>query len=298
MSARAKSILGRDWKVALPFVLPLLVLMIGLILWPFINAILISFTTRSVQRVDVWVGLDNYIRLWSDSDFRDTVLNTVKFTVWSVGIKLVVGIAIALLLNSKIPFRNVITGLMLLPWIVPEVVTAMAWKSIYDPIFGGLNPILQGLGLIDHRVGWLSEPNLALPSVIAVNIWKGIPFFTILLLAGLKAIDRELYEAAEVDGASPVARFRHITLPGLKYVITVAVLLSTISTFNTFGLVYLMTGGGPGGLTRLYSVLAYERAIISLRFGPGAAVALSMAPVLAIFILLLARFIRHEENAP
>jgi len=267
--------------------------MIGLILWPFINAILISFTTRSVQRVDVWVGLDNYIRLWSDSDFRDTVLNTVKFTVWSVGIKLVVGIAIALLLNSKIPFRNVITGLMLLPWIVPEVVTAMAWKSIYDPIFGGLNPILQGLGLIDHRVGWLSEPNLALPSVIAVNIWKGIPFFTILLLAGLKAIDRELYEAAEVDGASPVARFRHITLPGLKYVITVAVLLSTISTFNTFGLVYLMTGGGPGGLTRLYSVLAYERAIISLRFGPGAAVALSMAPVLAIFILLLARFMRH-----
>ncbi|MFN8498848.1 MAG: ABC transporter permease subunit [Anaerolineae bacterium] len=296
LSARAKSVLGRDWKVGLPFVLPLLVLMIGLILWPFINAILISFTTRSVQRVDVWVGLDNYVRLWSDSDFRESVLNTVKFTFWSVAIKLVVGMTIAMLLNSKLPYRNVLAGLMLLPWIVPEVVTAMAWRSIYDPIFGGLNPILQGLGLIDRRVGWLSETGLALPSVIAVNIWKGIPFYTLLLLAGLKAIDKELYEAAEVDGASAVARFRHITLPGLRYVIAVTVLLSTISTFNTFGLVYLMTGGGPGGATRLYSVLAYERAIVSLRFGPGAAVALSMAPLLAIVILLLARFMRHEDH--
>jgi multiple sugar transport system permease protein len=118
-----------------------------------------------------------------------------------------------------------------------------------------------------------------------------------LLLAGLKSIDKEMYEAAEVDGASVVERFRHITLPGLKYVIAVTVLLSTISTFNTFGLVYLMTGGGPGGTTRLYSILAYERAIFSLRFGPGAAVALSMAPVLAIFILILARFMRRDLSA-
>jgi multiple sugar transport system permease protein len=138
---------------------------------------------------------------------------------------------------------------------------------------------------------------LAMPSVIAVNVWKGIPFYTILLLAGLKAIDKELYEAAEVDGASAVDRFRNITLPGLKYVLAVTLLLSTISTFNTFGLVYLMTNGGPGGTTRLYSILAYERAIYSLRFGPGAAVALSMAPVLAIFILLLARFMRQDLSA-
>src|SRR6185503_13833113 len=137
-------------------------------------------------------------------------------------------------------------------------------------------------------VAWLAEPRLAMPSVIAVNIWKGIPFFTMLLLAGLKAIDRELYEAAEVDGASGVDQFRHITLPGLKYVIAVTVLLSTIMTFNTFGLVYLMTGGGPGGATRLYSILAYEKAILGLRFGPGAAVAFSMAPALALVILVLA----------
>ncbi len=294
---RIEAILGRDWKVALPFVLPMVILMVGLIFWPFINAILISFTTRSITRVDKFVGLDNYFRLWRDDSFRAAVSNTIRFTVASVGSKLVVGMTIALLLNSRLPFRNILTGLMLLPWIVPEVVTAMAWRSIYDPIFGGLNPILQGLGLIDRRVAWLAEPGLAMPSVILVNIWKGIPFFTMLLLAGLKSIDRELYEAAEVDGATVAERFRHITLPGLKYVMAVTVLLSTISTFNTFGLVYLMTGGGPGGATRLYSILAYERAILGLRFGPGAAVAFSMAPVLALFILLLARFMRRDLTA-
>jgi multiple sugar transport system permease protein len=286
-------LLGPDWKVALPFVLPMVILMVGLIFWPFINAILISFTTRSITRTDQWVGLANYVRLWSDPDYRSTVNNTVVFTVASIVSKLIIGMMIALLLNSRIPLRNVLTGIMLLPWIVPEVVTAMAWRSIYDPIFGGLNPMLQALGLIHRRVAWLAEPNLAMPSVIAVNIWKGIPFYTMLLLAGLKAIDKELYEAAEVDGATAIHRFRYITLPGLKYVIAVTLLLSTISTFNSFGLIYLMTGGGPGGTTRVYSILAYERAIVGLRFGPGAAVAFSMAPVLAIFILLLARFMRQ-----
>lgn len=292
---RGEPFLGRDWKVALPFVLPLVIIMVGLIFWPFINAILLSFTTRNiVTRSETFVGLRNYELLWKDADFRSSVANTIRFTTISIASKFVVGMTIALLLNSKLPFRNVLTGIMLLPWIVPEVVTAMAWRSIFDPIFGGLNPILMGLGITSRPIGWLSETKFAMPSVIAVNIWKGIPFYTMLLLAGLKAIDREQYEAAEVDGADILQRFRHITLPGLKYVIIVTLLLSTISTFNTFGLVYLMTGGGPGGATRLYSILAYERAIVGLRFGPGAAVALSMAPVLALFILVLARFMRQD----
>jgi multiple sugar transport system permease protein len=292
-----RTIFGRDWKVALPFIAPLVTIMVGLILWPFLNAIWISFTVRNIRRQEVFVGLQNYERLFSDADFIGAVNNTILFTVVSVVLKLIVGMTIALLLHSRIPFRTVLTGLMLLPWIVPEVVTAMAWRSIYDPIFGGLNPILQGLGLIDRRVGWLSEPQLALPSVIAVNIWKGIPFFTLLILAGLKSIDKELYEAAEVDGADTYERFRNVTLPSLKYVLAVTLLLSTISTFNSFGIVYLMTGGGPGGATRLYSILAYEKAIIGLRFGPGAAVAFSMAPVLAIFIAMLSRFMLRDPNA-
>src|SRR6185436_5814094 len=187
-----------------------------------------------VTRSDQYVGLANYVRLFKDAEFIGAVNNTILFTVVSVACKFVVGMTIALLLNSRLPFRNVLSGLMLLPWIVPEVVTAMAWKSIYDPIFGGLNPILLNLGLIDRPLGWLSDPQMAMGSVIAVNVWKGIPFFTLLLLAGLKAIDREQLEAAEVDGASAVQRFRHVTLPGLRYVLIVTLLLSFISTFNTF----------------------------------------------------------------
>ncbi|MEP6983998.1 MAG: ABC transporter permease subunit, partial [Chloroflexota bacterium] len=294
---RLEMIFGRDWKIATFFILPLVIIMAGLILWPFINAILLSLTTRSVvTRTEQYVGLKNYANLLHDSDFLSAVGNTLVFTLASLAVKFVVGMGIALLLNSKLLFRNVLTGLMLLPWIVPEVVTALTWRSIYDPIFGGLNPILLQLGIIHRPVAWLAEPGLAMASVIAVNVWKGIPFYTILLLAGLKAIEREQHEAAEVDGASVVQRFRHITLPGLRYVIIVTVLLSFISTFNTFGLVYLMTGGGPGGATRLFSILAYEKAIIGLRFGPGAATAFAMAPIMAVIIFILARVMNPDQS--
>lgn len=295
---RFEMIFGRDWRIALIFVAPLVLIMAGLILWPFINAILLSLTVRSfVTRKEEYVGLANYARLLHDNDFISAVWNTVLFTVASLVVKFVVGMAIALILNSRLVFRSVLTGLMLLPWIVPEVVTALTWRSIYDPIFGGLNPILLQLGLINRPVAWLAEPGLAMASVIAVNVWKGIPFYTILLLAGLKAIDREQLEAAEVDGAGIVQRFRHITLPGLRYVIIVTVLLSFISTFNTFGLVYLMTGGGPGGATRLFSILAYEKAIVGLRFGPGAATAFAMAPIMAVIIFVLARVMQPDQGA-
>ncbi len=292
-----RTIFGADWQIAFPFVLPVVIIMTVFILWPFINAILLSFTVRSLAtRSDQYVGLMNYARLLEDSDFIGAVSNTIGFTIVSLCFKFVIGMAVALMLNSRLPFRSVLTGVILLPWIVPEVVTALTWRSIYDPIFGGLNPVLSQLGLISRPIGWLSEPSLALPSVIAVNVWKGLPFYILLLLAGLKAIDREQLEAAEVDGANIIQRFRNITLPSLRYVIISTLLLSAISTFNTFGLVYLMTGGGPGGATRLFSILAYEKAIIGLRFGPGVATTLMIAPVLAIFIFLLSRFMRQDHQ--
>ena len=214
---RLESILGRDWKIALIFVLPTVLIMVGLIFWPFINAILLSTTSLNfLSGETVNVGLRNYQRLFSNSDYLLSMQNTIRFTIWSLAIKFVTGMTIALILNSRLPVRGLLSGIMLLPWIVPEIVTALAWKSIYDPIFGGLNPILLGTGIIDRPLGWLSDPHLAMPSVIAVNVWKGIPFYTLLLLAGLKAIDHELLEAAEVDGANVVQRFRHVTLPGLS----------------------------------------------------------------------------------
>ena len=294
---RLEAIFGRDWKVASLFVLPTVIIMVGLIFWPLINAVLISTTTLNfLTGKTVYVGFRNYTRLLSNSDYLFALQNTIQFTFWSLAVKFVTGMTIALILNSRLPARALLSGIMLLPWIVPEIVTALAWRSIYDPLFGGLNPILHGLGLIDQPVGWLSDSHLAMSSIITVNIWKGIPFYTLLLLAGLKAIDRELLEAAEVDGANIVQRFRHVTLPGLRYVIVVVLLLSFISTFNQFGLPFLMTGGGPSGATRLYSILAYEKAIGSLQYGPGSAIALSVAPLMAVIIWLLAKFMRQDDR--
>lgn len=297
-SMRLKQIFGRDWKVAYPFVLPMVVIMIGLILWPFLEAIRISGTALNFLTGETsWVGFRNYSRLMSNSDYQQAMGNTLTFTFWSILVKFIAGMGIALILNSRLPYRNLMSGLMLLPWIVPEIVTALTWKSIYDPIFGGLNPILLGLGVIDRPLGWLSDPHLAMSSIIVVNIWKGIPFFVLLLLAGLKAVDREQLEAAEIDGANAVQRFRHVTLPSMRYVIIVTLLLSFISTFNQFGLPFLMTQGGPSGATKLYSILAYEKAIAALQYGPGTAIAFSVAPLMAVIIWMLARFMRRDDKA-
>jgi len=292
-----RRMLGRDWKVGYLFVLPMVVIMAGLIFWPFLSAIYTSTTAFNFTTGETFnVGLRNYQRLFTNSDYLQSLQNSIVFTFWSLLFKFVVGMCVALILNSRLPYRNILSGLMLLPWIVPEVVTALAWRSIYDPLFGGLNPILQSLGFIKEPLGWLSDPNMAMGSIISVNIWKGIPFFVLLFLSGLKAIDKDQLEAAEVDGANIVERFRHITLPGLRYVIVVTLLLSFISTFNQFALPFLMTGGGPSGATKLYSILAYDKAIGSLQYGPGIAIAFSVAPLMAILIWLLARFMRQDDK--
>jgi multiple sugar transport system permease protein len=292
-----KRIFGNDWKVAYPFVLPMVLIMGGLIVWPFIEAIRLSGTTLSfITGQTVWTGFGNYTRLLDNSDYRQAISNTAIFTFWSILVKFITGMSIALILNSRLPYRNFLSGLMLLPWIVPEIVTALTWRSIYDPLFGALNPILLGLGLIEAPKGWLSDANLAMTSIIVVNVWKGIPFFVLLLLAGLKAVDREQLEAAEIDGATAIQRFRNVTLPSMRYVIIVTLLLSFISTFNQFGLPYLLTQGGPSGATKLYSILAYEKAIGSLQYGPGTAIAFSVAPLMAVIIWLLARFMRQDDK--
>ncbi len=292
-----RRLLGPDWQIAFLFIAPIILLMTLFIAWPFLKAIYTSMTIRNLAlREDQFVGFDNYIRLYSDPFYRQAVRATFLYTLGSISIKLLLGMCAALLLHSQRRFRSILTGLILLPWIVPSVVQALTWKSIYDPLFGGLNPILLSVGLIDRPIAWLSDPNFAMASVIAVNVWAGIPFFTVNLLAGLQAVDNELYEAAEIDGANGWQRFNHITLPSLRYVIAVATLLSTIWTFNGFETVWLLTAGGPGNLTKVYSIMAYEKAIGSLQFGPGTAVAFSLTPVLAGFILLLSRYMRRDVS--
>ena len=290
-------IFGRDWKIAFVFIAPIVILMLTLVAWPFLKAIYTSMTIYSIkERQDVFVGFDNYIRLYTDTFYRQAVKATVIFTAGSIFFKLIFGMIAALLLHNQKRWRTLFTGLILLPWIVPSVVQALTWRSILEPIYGGLNPILMALGIINTPVAWLSTPSTAMASVIAVNVWAGIPFFTVNILAGLSSIDAELYEAAEIDGANAWQRFTAITLPSLRFVIAVATLLSTIWTFNNFETIWLLTQGGPGNITKVYSILAYQKAMGSLQFGPGTAVAFSLTPVLAFFIIFLSRYMRRDVS--
>ena len=288
-------IFGRDWQIAFLFMAPIVILMTLFIGWPFLKALYTSMTIRTLARETQFVWFDNYIRLYQDSYYLQAVRNTVVFTTGSIISKLALGMCAALLLHSQKRGRGLLTGLILLPWIIPSVVQALAWRSILDPLFGGLNPILQGLGVITQPLSWLADPKLAMISVIAVNVWAGIPFFTVNMLAGLQSIDAELYEASQIDGANAWQRFISITLPGLRYVIAVATLLSTIWTFNGFETIFLLTGGGPGNVTKVYAIMAYEKAR-SLQYGPGTAIAFSLMPVLAFFILILSRYMRRDAS--
>ncbi len=290
MKANLRDILGRDWATAYAFVLPTILLLGGLIAYPFLNALYLSFTNTVSLQTGPFVGLANYTSLWADSVFRQSVSNTVVYTVVSGIYKFVLGLLSAILLHRVVRFREILTALVLLPWIVPSIVIAITWRNLLDPVFGGVNQFLLQLGFIERGYPWLGSFDTAMPSVIMVNIWQGIPFFTIMMLAGLSSIDTELYEAARIDGANTWRLFLHVTLPGLRYVIIVSTLLSTIWTFNGFTDVFLLTNGGPAGATRVYSILAWEYAIQGLRIGRGVAVAMTMAPVLGVFIFLLGQY--------
>lgn len=293
--AVSKRLLGKDWPIAFIFAAPLVLLLFGLIGIPMVRAVILSFYRVVGVNNTGFAGFDNYQRLWADDQFREAVIHTVKFAVISVFIKFWVGLVAALMLHNITRFRSVFTGLVLLPWIVPEVVAALTWRGLYDPVFGGINTLLLSLGLIDKGISWLGDYQLALPAVIAVNVWKGIPFFTLTLLSGLKAIDAEQYDAAAVDGANAWQRFLNITMPGLRYVIIVACLLSLIFTLNAFGLIYLLTGGGPGGATRVFSILAYE-IFNERRYSLATAVAMAIVPALLVLIVILGRYMRGDPS--
>jgi len=287
---RLEQMLGKDWMVAWIFIGPTVILMGGLIAWPFVRAVYISFTNTISQEIGPFVGLTNYINLWKDIFFRRSVVVTAKYTLSAVFLKLIVGILVSILLSRLGSKWSFLTGLVLLPWIMPEIVRAITWKGLLDPMYGGVNKILLTLGIVDKPLSFLAGVDSALPTVILINLWQGIPFFTINILAGLKAIDQELYEAAAIDGATGWRQFLHITLPGLRYVIIVVTLLSTIWTFNGFGLIFLLTGGGPMDATKVYAILSYQVAITGMRYGAGIAVAMTMAPLLAVFIVILGRY--------
>jgi ABC-type sugar transport system permease subunit len=201
----------------------------------------------------------------------------------------------ALILNERIVARGFFRGLLLLPWVMPTVVTALTWRWIFDGSFGVLNYILKSLSLISSPVPWLAEPTLAMLTVILANTWRGFPFFGITLLAGLQSIPQELYEAAEVDGASVLRRFWHVTIPGLRPVIIVSTMLSTIWTFNEFALPFIITRTGPNDATNIFGTYTFEVGFIGSRLGYAIAATAIMMPFLFALILALAPLMWQED---
>lgn len=289
--------LGPDYRLGFLFVLPIVLLVMLLVAYPFFYAVYLSMTRKFVGMPPVFVGFENYVKLTFDGFFQRAVYNSFVFTGASVGVKLVLGMAMALVLTSQIRFRSFWTGVLLIPWVAPTVVTALNFLWIYDGSLGVLNYLLvKVFKILPQGVGWLSEPGTAMASVIAVNVWRGFPFFGISFLAGMKAIPAELYEAAAVDGASVFQRFRFVTLPGIRNIVIIVMLLSTIWTFNDFAIVYILTKGGPGGATSVLPVFTYEMAFGAQRLGEAIAVALYMLPPLAIVIVVLARHMRRGRS--
>jgi multiple sugar transport system permease protein len=267
------------------FMLPAGVLLLLFLTYPLGLGTWLGFTDAKVGRAGVWVGLDNYEFLWGDSVMRLAVFNTIFYTVVASVIKFALGLWLALLLNRNIPFKSFFRAIVLLPFIVPTALSALAFWWLYDAQFSILSWTLVKMGIIKTYIDFLGDPWLARFSTIAANIWRGVPFVAICLLAGLQTIAPSLYEAAALDGATPWQRFRFVTLPLLTPIIAVVMTFSVLFTFTDFQLIYVLTRGGPLNSTHLMATLSFQRAIPGGSLGEGAAVATSMVPFLLAAIL-------------
>jgi multiple sugar transport system permease protein len=265
---------------------PAVALLLVFLTYPLGLGIWLAFTDTRIGRSGVFIGLENFESLWDDRIFWLSVTNTLLYTgVATVG-KFGLGLWLALLLNDCIPFKSLIRAIVLVPWIVPTVLSAIAFWWIYDPQFSIISFMLRGAGLIDGNIDFLGTPWAARFSLIAANIWRGIPFVAISLLAGLQTISPSLYEAAMLDGATPWQRFVHVTLPMLMPVLSVVLTFSVLFTFTDFQLVYAITRGGPVNSTHLMATLAFQRGIPGGQLGEGAAIAVAMIPFLVAATLI------------
>lgn len=271
--------------LGLLFMLPAAAFLLIFLSYPLGLGVWLGFTDTRIGRQGIFVGLENYQLLWDDSIFWLSVFNTILYTVVASILKFVLGLWLALLLNEHLPFKAFIRAIVLLPWVVPTVLSAIAFWWIYDSQFSIISWALMKLGWISSPINFLGDPNNARATVILTNVWRGIPFVAITLLAGLQTISPSLHEAATLDGASSWQRFRHITLPMLSPLIAVVMTFSVLFTFTDFQLIYVLTRGGPLNATHLMATLSFQRAIPGGQLGEGAAIAVAMVPFLLAAIL-------------
>ena len=265
--------------------LPAGVLLLVFLTYPLGLGTWLGFTDTKVGRAGIWVGLDNYKFLLGDEVTRLALFNTIFYTVVASVVKFVLGLWLATLLNRHIPFKSFFRAVVLLPFIVPTALSAIAFWWIYDAQFSVVSWVLVKMGIMNTYIDFLGQPWLARLSTIAANIWRGVPFVAICLLAGLQTISPSLYEAAALDGATPWQRFRYVTLPLLTPIIAVVMTFSVLFTFTDFQLIYVLTRGGPLNSTHLMATLSFQRAISGGSLGEGAAIATAMVPFLLAAIL-------------
>ena len=276
---------NRNW-LALWFMLPAAAFLILFLAYPLGLGVWLSFTDARIGRSGAFIGLENYEWLWDDSVFWLSVFNTLLYTIVASIFKFAVGLYLALLLNESLPFKAMLRAVVLIPFIVPTVLSAIAFWWLYDSQFSIISWSLRKLGLIATNIDFLGDVWNARWSVIFANIWRGVPFVAITLLAGLQTVSPTLYEAATIDGASRWQIFRHVTYPLLTPIIAVVMTFSVLFTFTDFQLIWVLTRGGPVNATQLMATLSYQRAILGGHLGEGAAISTAMIPFLLGAILI------------
>jgi multiple sugar transport system permease protein len=295
LRTRVSALLDRDGILGPIFVGPAVLLLLILVAYPFCMALYFSMSNAFIGRPSHFIGLKNFINLWQSDAFRQTFQNAFVFTGAAVAVKLVLGISLALLLSEQLWFKRAIRGAILLPWVIPTALSTLGWWWMFNSLYSVVNWTGIAAGLMDPPgPNWLGQKYYAMTAVVVVNIWRGLPFFAITILAGLVSIPKELYEAAEADGAGPVARFWLITLPLLKPVLTIVILFSTIFTFSEFNIIYVLTHGGPINSTHLFATLSRQVGLESGRIGEGAAISLYLFPVLMIVVYAQLKLVRKE----
>ena len=276
-------------------VIPAEAILLIFLAYPFVLGLWLGFTDTLVGGEGEYIGFENYVSLLKDSTFWLVTYNTFFYTIVAVVLKAILGFALAIVLNRDFKAKGIIRAIILLPWIIPTALSAIVFWWLYDSTFSAISWSLIKMGLINHRIDFLGDPNNARWSLIIANVWRGIPFFTIGLLAGLQTINPTLYEAAAIDGAGSWSKFRRITLPMVVPLLAVVTTFSTIWTFGDFQLVWVITKGGPANATHLFGTLSFQRAIPGGHFGEGAAISNFILPILVLCVLISFKYLRRED---
>ncbi|MFN8634786.1 MAG: sugar ABC transporter permease [Chloroflexota bacterium] len=289
--------LDREATLGYVLVAPVAIILLGLVAYPLAYAVQLSLLDKTIGADGKFVGLQTILGLWDSSLYRQTLRNTLVFTAGATVMKLAIGFGVALLINEQFVGRKLVRAAILLPWIVPTVLSGMAWQWMFTPNFSVLNWILVHSGLVTRGLPWLTNPDLALFCVMLVNAWRAVPFFAITLLAGLQTIPAELYEASAIDGAGRWQRFRYVTFPLILPILTITLVLSIIWTFSDFQVVYSLTKGGPLNSTHVLATLSYQVGLQSGKISEGVAISLTMLPLLLVLVVFQLRQLRRSGGA-